>query len=443
MNDVFRGDSRMRFKMRVIFLLCFVLVVGCSSDSNSQANDPKPNNNEPDNEESINEKEPVTLSIVVHWEEDMFNERFKDPIEKAYPWMTLEQVRIPEFRNELEEIFAEGISPDIFFEVSHEDLYYFHLDYDLDELIEKHQYDVSHIHPVYLESIRAKDREGRLLGMPYEVINYVLFYNKDIFDLFGQPYPSDLMTWDEALDLADKLTGEMNGVYYRGLDLDNVEAPLMQLSVNKTDPETGEVLLNQPEILQYFDIIDRIVDIQGREDGDPFDGGRFTSEQTTAMMVAFVQGLNWWQDTEGLNEAVAPMPVWDADNPLSHRPDGGLIHLSINPDSEHKDDAFRVLTHFTETEYQIWASRNGIGPTTVETEVLDQFFMDYESTHDKNVSSIFNHPPASPPEYISRWDSFVDFDLGRYVEEGYDRNEYLRIVTEESEAKIQEEMERE
>ena len=41
----------------------------------------------------------------------------------------------------------------------------------------------------------------------------VLYYNKDLFDAAGVPYPSstDAMTWDEFVDTAKKLTIDVNG----------------------------------------------------------------------------------------------------------------------------------------------------------------------------------------------------------------------------------------
>lgn len=432
-------------KLSILFLLilCAGLLCAACSDktgttgSTDSSDSGKAEAEEKEGTEEAGEKEPVTISVLVHWEEDMFNERFKDPIEEQFPYITLEQVRAGSGQQDLEEIFASGTSPDIFFELSQQTMEYLELDYDLSEMIEKRSYDLSHINPVFLDSIRSKDKEGRLLALPYEVIYHALFYNKDIFDLFGQPYPTDDMTWNETLDLARNLTGERNGVHYRGLDLGDAEKPLQQLAVNKTDPETGEVLFDQPEFGQYFDLIDQILDTQGKSDQPAFEQGLFDGDQTTAMVTAFVQGLNWWKDVEGLNMDVAPLPVWDSGPAVSHRPDGGIIGLSINPESEHKDAAFDVITYFTEDKYQEWASRNGIGPSSTNENVLDSFFQDYESTHDKNVASIFAHPPATPPEQISQWDQYVDLDLRKYSESDMDSNEYLRVIAEESAAKIQ------
>lgn len=428
-------------KVSVFMMVVFfgILLVSCSNDKDdTPEKEAEATGTEGTEQAEDGEKEPVTISVLVHWEEKMFNERFKDPIEEAFPYITLEQVRSGSGREDLEKLFAKGVQPDVFFEVSQKDMEYLELDYDLDELIKKHDYNLDHINPVFLESLRAKDKDKRLLSLPYEIIYYALFYNKDIFDLFGQSYPTDDMTWDEAIELAKKVTGERNGVNYRGLDLANPAVPLMQLAVNKSDPETGEVLLDQPEFTRYMELIDKITAISGNDDEAFFNGERFASDNTTAMLVEFVQGLNWWEDNEGLNDAVAPLPVWSDGPAVSHRADGGIIPLSISPYSEHKDAAFDVITYFTENEYQIWASRNGIGPSSGNTEVLDEFFQGYESTHDKNVSSIFTHPPADPPERISTWDSYVDLDIGKYVESGMDRNEFLRVTSEEAKIIIEE-----
>ena len=48
--------------------------------------------------------------------------------------------------------------------------------------------------------------DGETYGMPVRTDQYVLFYNKDIFDEAGVAYPSNDMTWDEFEDLAAQVT---------------------------------------------------------------------------------------------------------------------------------------------------------------------------------------------------------------------------------------------
>lgn len=244
-----------------MMMAVLLFTIGCS-DTNEHVNIPDPANDTNENQENIDEEpEPVTLNFVNGWEEEVFNRRFHDPIKEVFPWITLKQIPYDSDREQLEEIFASGIEPDIITILSPDQMKYFDLEYDLDELIEKHQYDMSHLDPVIIDAIRAQDHEKRFLSIPYEVMKFVLFYNKDVFDQFGVDYPSNHMTWDEAIELAKGLTGERNGIYYRGLDLGPVDVPLKQFSVNQTDPETGEVLLDQPEFAQYVDLIDQIVNL--------------------------------------------------------------------------------------------------------------------------------------------------------------------------------------
>ena len=44
--------------------------------------------------------------------------------------------------------------------------------------------------------------DGHTYGMPVRTDQYVLFYNKDIFDAAGVPYPDNDMTWTEFEELA-------------------------------------------------------------------------------------------------------------------------------------------------------------------------------------------------------------------------------------------------
>ena len=48
--------------------------------------------------------------------------------------------------------------------------------------------------------------EGKVMSLPYRKSNWMLYYNKTLFDEKGVEYPSDDMTWDEFRELALKMT---------------------------------------------------------------------------------------------------------------------------------------------------------------------------------------------------------------------------------------------
>jgi multiple sugar transport system substrate-binding protein len=59
----------------------------------------------------------------------------------------------------------------------------------------------------YAESLDAfRDSTGTLICMPQNVSSQVVYYNKDIFDAAGIPYPPDDWTWEQFRDTAVALT---------------------------------------------------------------------------------------------------------------------------------------------------------------------------------------------------------------------------------------------
>ena len=52
---------------------------------------------------------------------------------------------------------------------------------------------------------------GQLMCVPQNISSLVVYYNRDLFDAAGLPYPSDDWTWDEFLDAAQALTADLDG----------------------------------------------------------------------------------------------------------------------------------------------------------------------------------------------------------------------------------------
>lgn len=431
--NVHEGEKTMNVHKRLFSMfavLLILLLVACSN----QKTDSEPKPSDAGGEE---EHEPITLKVVALWDEEMFNERLKEPIEKEFPYITIEHQAGNNFdRQSLEEeVFSSGENPDFFFTLSQDDMEYFELDQDLTDLLEANQIDTGHLNQALLDTIRARDPEGRLVAWPYEDTYYVIMYNKDIFDKFGEDYPSDDMTWDELIELAGRLTQERDGTAYRGLDFQD-EVALSQFSVNKTDPETGEVLIaNQDEFSKFLNMYKRYferVPLHADEEDGLITDHRFI-DQRTAMVVSNAQALNWRKDS-GLNYDIATIPTWPELPGVAPR---GFLHtLTLNPASEHADDVVKIFAYLSSDEYQQWMSKNGIGIVSDKKELQESFYSDYESVEGKNIEAIFKNETAPPPERISPYDQYVDIDLQKFYESGMDANEFLRVVTEESETKI-------
>ena len=59
----------------------------------------------------------------------------------------------------------------------------------------------------------AKDENGEFYAIPVKQEIFCVFYNKDLFDRAGVPYPEGPWTWDEFADIAAKVADPENGIY--------------------------------------------------------------------------------------------------------------------------------------------------------------------------------------------------------------------------------------
>jgi multiple sugar transport system substrate-binding protein len=57
------------------------------------------------------------------------------------------------------------------------------------------------------------DEDGTFVGLPFKLEVWCTFFNKDLFDRAGVPYPSGQWTWDEFVQTARKVADRKNGIY--------------------------------------------------------------------------------------------------------------------------------------------------------------------------------------------------------------------------------------
>ncbi|MHC1740516.1 MAG: sugar ABC transporter substrate-binding protein [Anaerolineaceae bacterium] len=79
---------------------------------------------------------------------------------------------------------------------------------DLNPLITSTNYDLS---AYYQSTLDMFKNNGGQFGLPASYSNVVLYYNKNLFDAAGLPYPDDKMDWATFIDYSKKLTQDTNG----------------------------------------------------------------------------------------------------------------------------------------------------------------------------------------------------------------------------------------
>ena len=77
----------------------------------------------------------------------------------------------------------------------------------------------------YKKSVKALSYKNKIYAVPRDISNLVIFYNKDLFDKKGLPYPDENTTFQDFLNLAQKLTDKEKGIF--GISFE--EEPLFYL----------------------------------------------------------------------------------------------------------------------------------------------------------------------------------------------------------------------
>lgn len=430
--------------MLLVAVLSLSLVVACadSTSKDKEKEEDKKTDEVADkgdgDGEGEAEAEEITIKWAHQWGEDHFWDGIGKDLKEKFPHITIEvQDAGTDHPEDLENLIAAKKSPDIVTLglVTHipflEDL---GLAYNMDELVESSGFDLDRLEPSVVEYARKQDPndENGLYAMPNSRPTWSLHYNKDVFNLLGEDYPEDGMTWEETIELAKKLTREVNGVQYRGLDLDVPYDQFTQLGAVSVDPDTDEVVVAQSEEWKrYVQMISDVVSIPGNYPGDDpaslfHNWGALFSEGNVAMAPA---ATNWgWVGHDYVD--IATYPVWEGTGNVNPVPNGGAY--SITAPSEHKEEIFKIIEYLLSDEYQTEVSKNGTPSILVSEEVNSTFGEDKDLFKGKNLESLFKHGYATGAERPSKygvpglWTLPMDF-----VNSGQDVNEFLRVFHEQ------------
>lgn len=442
-----------RFKKSASALLMFIfftmLVSACSNQTGT--NSKEETNKSDTSDVSAEDKDPVTIKIAYAFGEESFHDRF-DHIDKKLENIEIEYVAYENTLESLQEIYANNVKPDII--IQYNDMTPVkELDViePIDDLAVKHGLDLDTLRSSLVAYIRSLDEEGRMIGLPDGSSHVALYYNKEIFDLFGVEYPdpNKNMTWEEVFTLAKQMTGERNGMSYVGFEFAwgntaaAAEMPLKEFAINMTDPETGEFLFDErSEFREYFNLMDTFYNIPDIYDSET-EGSCLFCEKRAAMSLASNLFLN-----EGMGDLEAqenmdllPAPVWpDAPNITPYLGSSPMIIANY---SEHKDEAFQVLLEYISPENQLEMVQNGSSASVLsDPAILEQYAANNQYYKNKNRDAWFTGEPALYEELQSRWDIFVDIGgtLKKLAETDIDVNSLMRELEEESSGKIQEAM---
>ncbi|WP_158289298.1 ABC transporter substrate-binding protein [Paenibacillus flagellatus] len=346
-------------------------------------------------------REPIELKIHAGGvSEEEFNKRFKNVLQSKFPHIKLVWMPSNGKGTTIQDYVASGDIPDIIRNISstvQSNYLNLGLEYDMRELVKKYNYDLSRFNPIYLKGfIDLTSQNGELYGLPVSpFFSRVLYYNKDLFDKFGQPYLKDGMTWDEIYDIARKMTRVEDGVAYRGFSA-NVATffTYNEYSLSTLDPEKDE-LSSFDTWKKMFDNYIRFYQIPNNEirptlaeEGAMFQKGTVAIHADIYSPYLDLSMLKNWD--------MVSIPIIEgAPKKIGTFPPG---YLMITKQSKHKEEAFQVIMEMLSDEVQMTDARNGFLPTVNNKDMMSVLGQDSPVYKDKNMKAVgyYEFAPLRP-----------------------------------------------
>lgn len=273
-------------------------------------------------------------------------------------------------------------------------------------------------HVLALDDLMAKDTEfkkdaysglidqlmmdGKTYGIPFRKDNNMIFYNKDLFDKAGVPYPEDGMTMAEYHELATKMTSGSGNEKVYGAHVHTWPSNVSEFArrtekfdVLDTDsyanlkPYYDEILaMQEEEVIQDYGVL---------KSSNIHYSGVFYNQQ-----VAMLQIGSWFinmcvENVKDFNWGVCSLPsVEGLGNEVAI---GGVTPVSIGAYGKHPEEAWKFIAYVTGDECAQILAKTGIVPG-------------YNS---EKVSQIFDEIPKTSPNAPEGLSKYIDID--KYVVE--------------------------
>ena len=222
------------------------------------------------------------------------------------------------------------------------------------------------------------EADGSYYGLPYKQDVFCVFYNKNLFDQAGIPYPEGPWTWDEYIETAKKLTDPEKGIYgsFMPSNVPYYIFPAIQRAI-PFYTEDGLSNFDSEDIrsaAEWFKHLCNDLKIQPTMEELQTEGATWNYFAVEGYRFAMFPQGNWF--TRLLNSqtdyprdwqyGIAPLPSFGEDgaNNLS-----SASYVSVNKNAAHMEEALIYALWIAENQ---WKYENGIPAFAEMTEEEQQ-----------------------------------------------------------------------
>ena len=364
-----------RFKIVVFLMIAGLLFSACAPAAPAtQPAAPQPEATQPPaQEQPSDEKIELTFSVWGDPEELAILQEIANDFTAQNPNVTI-TVNVSDwdtYWDKLQTTLAAGTPPDVF--AMDAPLY---PDYqsrgvllNLQPYIESDNFTLSDFYDASLICYQTADG---YYGLPRDIQPSVMYYNKDMFDEAGVPYPDDTWTWDTLIEMGQKLTKDRDGdgttdQFAIWADLWDMElywaSAIWQNQGEILNADYTKTLLGEPGAMgawQFFhDLIFKYkimpTPSAAEQFGDPFESGNAAMTPAGHWVVPLYSKVDF-------NWDVAPLPKGKDRTSIVNS-----VGFVVAKDSKHPDEAWAFLKHLIGPPGQAKVTSLGLGVPAIKS----------------------------------------------------------------------------
>ncbi|MBI9048841.1 MAG: sugar ABC transporter substrate-binding protein [Anaerolineaceae bacterium] len=265
--------------------------------------------------------------------------------------------------------------------------------YDLTDMISGSNLDVSSYGPMWGTS----SVNDKYYALPTRTTCWVMYYNKDIFDAVGIPYPSEQLTWAEYQDLSNLIYTTLQDKGITAADGYEIKGGMWVDWVLEYYAIQSGVYLNSDDADVIRDSLQVSYDMYHMDSNYSFEQVTATDYDYLAEFenghVALMPNGEWMVNMfmediaagkTDLNWGAAFMPI--PEDAEEHTTFGDFQFVGISAKSEHPQESFDFLSYLCGEEGATIYSESGIIHAYSSDEVIDAY---KEATQNDTVSVFF------------------------------------------------------
>lgn len=275
---------------------------------------------------------------------EQFNKENKDGI-------TVEMDISSDFDSQLSTAFAAGTGPTMILSSSASRFTYGDYMQDISDVFEKTDLDKDDFIQSYLDYCSEGDA---LYFVPFQVVGYYMYWNKDLFEAAGLDPEAPPTTWDQWQSYAEKITDESKNVYGSGISYDyayQIAHMIQRFGGLSVTDDNGKWKANFADNKGYEGFLNMYKTLVDNGD-NPLEAD--TDSMVSAGQIGMTAGGPWVTaglDTAGVNYGIGLIPQGDAGDMNSVEVLGFSIMTTAS--DEEKEAAYKFI--------EWWNTENGEG----------------------------------------------------------------------------------